>query len=177
MTKLDIYQIEENWDTGYALLDEVAREINLLIDRGTLTENNLELLNKKIDNLRETWLKVDNIDEQIRDLRFYLLKSAINNKIEELNNNWSNYALDISKIKKIYGQLIREKWIDIEQIDELMDRLSIEVTRAKIRHMINDIQESQWTSIHSLDSVVEEIQKAKKNWIDVEDLEEIVFEA
>lgn len=168
--------LEEIWDYSMELLNEIEMAIEFLSNFSwKRLDNNLDELNMKIDYARKQWLNVDALDKKIQEFRVLLFKRNIENKIEEVKLKWNNYSVDISQLENEYTELKKEINIDFWELDEIMHNLSNEVIRAKIKHMVTDIIESWGTSVHSIDFVANELEEAKQEGIDVEDIEELLF--
>lgn len=176
MSDQKIVDIEEISDYSIDLMHEISKDIAML---PKLTwkkfENDLADIDKKIDYARKKWLKVDVLDKQLLDFRVIIFKRDIKLKLEQLDEKWNNYTVDITKIRKEYDFLKQEKGIILEELHELMDKLEQEVTRSKIKHMITCIYESWGTSVYSIENVTHELQEAKEKWIRVDDIEEMIF--
>jgi len=175
MTNFDPNQLEKISDYSIALMHEISKDIESLNKHIWRNDNNLNEINRKIDLARWNWVNVDTLDNQVKEFRIKLFKRQIKHKIEELETQWNDYSLDISKIEKEYEELKTEQNIDNILLEKLMKDLSNEIVRAKIKHMIRNIKESWWTSVHSIDKVAHEIEMAKKQWIEIWDIEEMLF--
>ena len=136
----------------------------------------LDELNNKIDVAREQWLKVDTIDDEVRDFRVVLFKRDVNNKIEEVHTHPNKHSFEISKIQKEYEYLLKERGIDKVELHTLMANVKIEIKRAEIRYMIDHIIDSNWVSQFSFDQIFDKIETAKASWIPVSDLEDELSE-
>jgi hypothetical protein len=168
--------LEEIWDYSIGLMNEIEKEIQFLSSFSwKRVDNNLDEINRKIDYARQQWLNVDVLDKKVQEFRILLFKRNIENKIDELRLKWNNYTIDTSQLEDEYIELKKEKNINFLELDKLMHNLSNEVIRAKIKYMVSDIIESWWTSVHSIDSVASELEEAKESWVDVEDIEKLLF--
>ncbi|MFK7780308.1 MAG: hypothetical protein QM490_04095 [Candidatus Gracilibacteria bacterium] len=176
MTNIDLKDLERVSDYSIALMDDIARDIKLLSKFGGRADNNLDDINRKIDLARTKGVNVDNLDRQVLEFRISLFRGNINNKIEKLNSECNNYYVDVTKLEEEYIELKKEKDIDFEELDKLMYDLSSELTRALIKHMISNIKKEHGTSVHSMDRIAHEIAQAKKKGINVDDIEEMLFE-
>ncbi len=177
MPKQDFSKLEEMSDYSIALMDEIFSDIKSLSKNSSSTiVNKLDEVNKKIDRAREMWLNVDAMDKEVLDFRIVLFKRNIANRVDELNNNPSRYFFDISKIEQEYKELLKEKDIDFAMLKELMDDLKKQVIRWELILMIRNIKKSDWVSVYSIDQILDEINNAKQKGIDIEDIQEKLFE-
>lgn len=175
MSDINLTNLERISDYSIALMNEISNDIELLSKHWMNDDNNLNEINRKIDLARAEWVNVDKLDKQVQEFRISLFKRNIENKIEDLKSPDDNYLVNVTKLEKEYSELRKEKWIDIQELDDLMLDLSNELTRALIKHMIINIQKSWWTSVHSMERIAHEISKAKEKWINVGDIEEMLF--
>lgn len=173
---MDLEKLKNISDYSIALMEEILWDIKKLsqYSRASIWSN-LDKINKKIDLAREHGVNVDILDKQVLDFRFILFKRDVDNKIEEVHTHLNNFSFDLAKIEKEYNDLKKEKDIDYSELDKKMNNAYNEVIRAKIKFMINDIWESDWTSVYSIDQVTGELEIAKKKWLKVDDIEEMLF--
>ena len=174
---MDLEKLEKISDYSLQLMEEIEGDIKKLSNISwPHNDNTLEEINNKIDLARENWVNVNALDKQILEFRIVLFKRDIQNKIDEINSNLSNYSLNIDKIIEEYRKINEELDVKSLVLEELMFNLNIEITRWKIKLMILDIKNSEWTSVYTIDQVVNEIDIAKRKWIIISDIEELLFD-
>lgn len=162
-------------DYSIALKEELDQDIaNLSHYSSSNVESSLDDVNKKIDLARKFWVNVDALDKQILDFRVILFKRDIENKIEDVNKNYNEFTSNIDRIEKEYFELKKEN-IDQNYLSQLMSNLHSEVSRSKIKFMVVDILNTESSSLYTLDNIANEIAEAKKDWINVDDIEEEIF--
>lgn len=173
MTKKDFKKIA---DYSIALMEEVSLDIKRLSEYvWSPNWNNLDDINKKIDLARGYWVNVDALDNQILEFRIILFKRRIEYKIDEVHNTKTKLSFDINIIEAEYKELKREPSVDLGKLQILMHDLYNEVIKSKIKFMINDIERDP-NSTYSIDQVAHELELAKEKWINVGEIEEILFE-
>ena len=173
---MDLEKLEKISDYSMELMEEIQSDIKRLSHISwPHNDNTLYEINKKIDLARVNWVNVDSLDKQVLDFRIILFKRDIENKIDEINTDLNTYSLNIDRITSEYNMLNKEIDIDSLVLEELMNNLNVEITKARIKLMIKDIEESEWTSVYTIDQVANEIEIAKRKWIDVNDIEEKLF--
>ncbi len=175
MAEIDQNELEKISDYSIALIQEISRDIESLNKHIWRKGNNLDKINRKIDLARWNWVNVDSLDKQVQEFRVSLFKRQIKHKLEDLKSWTWNFLNDVTKIRWEYEELQKEKWIDLVLLEKLMKELSNELTRSLIKHMITNIGQEWGTSLHSMDKIAEELEKAKEKWIRVDDIEEMLF--
>lgn len=168
-------KLEEKWDYANYLLIEIHDNISKLINfKWKEFKNWLDLVNKKIDFARKHWLYVDSYDKEILRMRLVLFKRNVENKIEQINETWSNYSFDIIDLEKEYDELIKEKDINHSELTLLMNKLKTKIFKNKIMKQVQNVDLYNVSNIN-FEKIIDEIKKAKKMWIDVSDLEKEIF--
>jgi hypothetical protein len=170
--------IEEIWNYTFELLTEIARDIDFLSKFSSRNpDNDLDMINKKLDYARKKWLNVDVLDKKFLDFRVILFKRRIENKMQELKSEavLSNYFLDTTKIQKEFEELKKETNIDIWELFELMNNLSNNITILQIKKMVASILNTEEQSIYTLHDVAEKIEEAKEKGVDVSDIEDEIY--
>ncbi len=178
MTIEKITDLEEIWDYSIALLDEIARAIDFLSKFSSRnSDDDLDMINRKLDYARQKWLNVDSLDKKVLDFRVVLFKRNIKNKMQELESEavLSNYLLDTTKLQKEFEELKKETNIDILELFDLMNNLSNEIVRLQIKKMVASILNTEEPSVYTLHDVAEKIEEAKINGVDVSDIEDEIY--
>ena len=177
MIKNDDLNFEEKGDYSMELLNEIWSDIiNLSKYSPSQVEKSLQDINSKIDLARTYWLNVEDLDNQVRDFRVILFNRDIDNKLQELEWDFNSIYLDITRIEKDYCKLILEKGIDIESLNIKMKKLRSKVTTSKIKLMINNINNwSAWNWEPDFDKIAEEIAIAEKEWINVDEIKDMIY--
>ena len=176
MSKINLREIEDRWDYSIALLDEVMEDIKKISHySSTDIGNRLDNINNKIYLARWYWINVDSLDKQVLDFRIVLFKRDVNNMIENVTTQTNKYEFDINKIELEYEELLKEQNVDIEYISSLIKKLKDELIKAKILFMIRHLAEWENNSAFTFDRIAHEISEAKAKWINVDDIEEILF--
>lgn len=176
LKKLDLNKIQEISDYTFALMEEIHSDIKWMsqnADRTTYSK--LDEVNRKIDKARWEWVNVDSLDKEILDFRYILFKRNVANKIEELSTNWTLIWNDISYLEKEYKELLKEENLNREELISIYENLENHSHKSELKFIVNDIVNSEWTSIHSIDKVATKIEDLKSKWVDVSDIEEMLF--
>lgn len=175
---IDLKKIEEISDYSIALMGEVMGDIKRLseVNSFEIAHNWLDDINRKIDKAREYWVNVDKIDREVLEFRFVVFKRAIDSKIESVKNNSTNFNLDISNLEKEYNELLKEEDIEKKDLDYLMDFLKKGLIKPQINFMLHDYTESWWNSLYTLDQIIDKVNEAKTLWVNIDDIEEKIFD-
>jgi len=178
MTKVDfIKEMERKSDYSIALVAEIGADIEKLNEYpSTVLNNKLEEVNIKIDYAREQWINVDALDKQLLDFRVVYFEKNIDRKIRDIREKWDSFSTDLTRIESEYTVLQREEWIDHEKLAKQVDKLKMEVKRGQLLLKVKDIAQSDWTSIYNLEDIQWEYLSLKDKWVDVDEIEEILFE-
>ena len=176
MIKEKLQHLERVSDYSIDLMKEILADITKLSQYSwQQAHHKLDSINKKVDLARKQWVNVDAIDKQVLDFRVIIFSRDIVNKIEEIESHSNRHSFNINRIENEYEELKKEKDIDHDTLESEMQKLSNELIRANLKYMIRDITESWWTSQYSIDQVAHELEKIKEQWIDVDDIEEMLF--
>lgn len=170
-----ITDFELKWDYTEVLLKEISEDIEILSKFPKNIKDNLKKINAKIDLAKSKGLFTKKIEEQVINFRETIFIRNINNRIEELASNPNMNLVNILDFENEYIYLKDKVWNTIK-IDESIEYLRAVVFRSYIYIMIIDIKESWWVSNFSIDWIIEKMQEAKEKWINVEDLENLLFE-
>jgi hypothetical protein len=170
-------ELERKWDYSIALVEEIWADISKLNEYPTSTlSNKLDEINNKLDFARGQWINVDVLDKQLLDFRLITFIKDIDKKIYDINIKWNNFNTDLSKIEEEYKILQREDWLDFEMLAKKIDILKEEVKKWQLLLKVKDIAVSWWASIYNLEWIQVEYLSLKDKWIDVSEIEEILFE-
>lgn len=175
---IDLKKLEKIWDYSIALMDEVMEDIKRLsqITSFEIAHNWLDDINKKIDKAREYWVNVNKIDREVLDFRFIVFKRAIDSKVSSVENNSTNFNLDISNLESEYQELLKEDEIEKSDLDYLMQSLKKWIIKPEINSMLNHYIEWWWNGIYTLDQIIDKVQEAKVLWVNIDDIEEKIFD-
>ncbi len=170
-------ELERKSDYSLALVSEIWADISKLNEYPTTILNNkLDEINTKLDFAREQWINVDVLDKQLLDFRVLSFYRDIDKKVEDINLKWNSFNTDIALIEKEYVKLQREEGLDYDLLALKIDWLKDEVKKWKLLLKIKDIAASDGTSIYNLEEIQWEYLSLKDKWIDVSEIEEILFE-
>jgi hypothetical protein len=170
-------ELQRKWDYSIALIDEISADISKLNEypASTLT-NKLDEINVKLDYARSQWINVDKLDNQVLDFRILSFFRNIDKKIDDINIKWDFFNTDLSKIDEEYELLKKEESTDKEKMSEKMNELKMHVLRWQLLFKVNDLKNSWWTSVYNIEDIQEDYFSLKEKWVDVSEIEKILFE-
>lgn len=170
-------ELQRKWDYSIALIDEISADISKLNEypASTLT-NKLDEINVKLDYARSQWINVDKLDNQVLDFRILSFFRNIDKKVEDINIKWDFFNTDLSKIDEEYELLKKEESTDKEKMSEKMNELKMHVLRWQLLFKVNDFKNSWWTSVYNIEDIQEDYFSLKEKWVDVSEIEKILFE-
>ena len=170
-------ELERKSDYSLALVSEIWADISKLNEYPmSILNNKLDEINTKLDFAREQWINVDVLDLQLLDFRVLSFYRDIDKKIEDINLKWNSFNTDITLIEEEYVKLQREEWLDYALLASKIDWLKYEVKKWQLLLKVKDIAASDGTSIYNLEEIQWEYLSLKDKWIDVSEIEEILFE-
>ena len=161
-----------------ALENEIASDLNILRERISWDIKNLlfDDLETKLEYAKNKWLNINKLKAQFNEFRITSFKRDIEKKIESIKEKWNFFNTDTTEIFNEYKVLNRIEWIDKEELKKLVDNLEIEIKKWRLLLKVKDLAESAWTSVYSIDEIQKEYMKLKDEWIDVSEVEEILFD-
>jgi len=172
-----IKELERKSDYSIALVAEIASDIDKLNQYpSSILTNKLDEVNKKIDYAREQWINVNVLDKQLLDFRVISFWKDVDRKISDVNKMWNSFNTNLDRIETKYEKLKLEKDIDQDILAKKMENLKLIVLKAKLLLKVKDIALSWWNSVYNLEEIQSEYLEIKDKWINVDDIEEILFE-
>lgn len=179
MDKKDLQkEVERKSDYSIILLDEISADISKLNDYPTSkVSNKLEDIFKKIEYAKSQWINVSSIEKNLLEFRILFFLNSLNIKLELIKNSWNKFNTDIRLIEEEYNKLIIEDWVDLQLLKTSMDNLYNQVKKSKLLLKIKDYWESFWKSIYSMEEIQSEYFELKKLWINLEEIEKILYES
>lgn len=179
MDKKDLLkELERKSDYSIILLDEISADISKLNDYPTSkVSNKLEEISNKIDYAKSQWINVINIEKKLLDFRILFFLNNIETKLELIKNNWNEFNTDLRLIESEYNKLIKEDWVDLELLKNSMNNLRNEVKKSKLLLKLKDYWISFWKSIYSMDEIQSEYLELKNRWVNLEEIEKILYES
>ena len=161
-----------------ALENEIASDLNILRDHisGDIKNLLFDDLETKLGYAEKKWLNVDKLKDQFNDFRITSFKRDIEKKIEAIKEKWNFFNTDTNEIFNEYRVLSKIEGINKEELKLLIDNLEIEIQKWILLFKVKDLFESGWTSVYSIDEIQREYMKLKDKWIDVSEVEEILFD-
>ena len=161
-----------------ALENEIANDLNVLRERISWDIKNLlfDDLETKLEYAESQWLNVNKLKEQFIDFRVASFKRDVEKKIESIREKWNFFNTDTTEIFNEYRVLSRIELINKGELKEIIDNLDIEIKKGRLLLKIKDIAESWGTSLYNLEDIQTEYLSLKDKWIDVSEIEEILFE-
>lgn len=156
----------------------IAGDLNTLTERVSWDVKSLLIndLETKFSYAETQWLKVDKLKDQFIDFRVTMFKRDIDKKIDEIREKWNYFNTKISAIEAEYRKLQNIDWVDYQELKGLMENLDLEIKKWKLLLKVKDVRDSGWTSVYSLEEIEKEYYSLKDKWIDVEEIEEILFD-
>lgn len=170
-----ITNIEEKWDYSFDILNEISDDISKLPNYTLTIFYALKKIDAKLNRAKLLWLNITKIEKQFLDFRKVILNRNIDDKIKNLKNNLDIFVLHIENIINEY-EYLKQRGLELDDIWKKIEILKAEKQKAKIIYMIKDLKKSYWSSPYSLDMLLSEIELAKKKWIDVENIKNLLLD-
>jgi hypothetical protein len=161
-----------------ALESEIANDLNVLRDRISWDIKNLlfDDLETKLEYAESQWLNVNKLKEQFIDFRISSFKRDVERKIDSIKEKWNFFNTDTTEIYNEYRVLTRIENINKDELKEIIDNLDKEIKKWRLLLKVKDISESWGTSVYNIEDIQTEYLALKDKWIDVSEIEEILFD-
>jgi hypothetical protein len=160
-----------------ALVGEISLDISKLNDYPWSTLiNKLDEINIKLEYAKKQWININKLYSQVLEFRLLSFLKNIDKKIEDIKIKWDFFNTNISKILIEYNKLQRFDGIDLNLLKDKIEYLDTEIKKWRLFSKVKDISNSGWTSIYSLEEIEKEYTYLKNKWLDIQEIEEILFE-